>query len=87
MLVALKTSKYAVSESSTLHSLNFQNSITECSGNLYGQNCSKLCGNCLGGAQCHHVNGTCMTGCASGWLGLLCTTGKNAKLQPDFISK
>ena len=51
------------------------NSLSECDGGKYGQDCGNTCGSCINETQCHHINGTCLKGCDPGYKGDKCTEG------------
>lgn len=55
--------------------------MSECVSYKYGQNCDFDCGHCKDGKSCAAENGVCTEGCNSGWIGVLCVTGKFTTLN------
>lgn len=50
----------------------------ECPPEYFGMYCKELCsGHCINNKPCHHVSGECSNGCKDGYIGSLCTDGKN----------
>lgn len=55
--------------------------MSECVSYKYGPNCGFDCGHCKDGKSCAAENGVCTEGCNSGWIGVLCVTGKFTTLN------
>lgn len=55
--------------------------MSECVSYKYGPNCGFDCGHCKYGKSCAAENGVCTEGCNSGWIGVLCVTGKFTTLN------
>lgn len=50
-------------------------SISDCTSQTYGMNCSKKCGHCKGEKHCNHITGICQKGCKKGFQGEKCNKG------------